>query len=82
MRRTKRLIVWATPDEAMSFQAAADADDRTLSDFLRLAAKRVAAKQEYVPVLSDKWAEKVRHETAAAIERESGKPHRVIPGKS
>lgn len=43
MRRSEKLVCWVEPDLRRAIEAAADADERSVSDWLRLAAKRVAA---------------------------------------
>jgi hypothetical protein len=72
-RRTEKLVAWVEPDLARQVQAAAQADDRSVSDWLRLAVKRVAADMPVV-VKSDQF----RSITDAA--HKVGKPRsRIIP---
>jgi hypothetical protein len=74
--RTERLQLKCSSAERRLFEAAADADERTLSDWLRLAAKKAASGRG--DLRSDAWSEKVRHETPAAIARDSRRGNRTV----
>ncbi len=74
--RTERLLVHVTAEERRLFESAADADERSLSDWLRITAKRVASGR---PVQSNEWSGRIRHETQKAIARDSRRGNRSLP---
>jgi uncharacterized protein (DUF1778 family) len=67
-KRTEKIICWVEPELRRVIEAAAQADERTVSDWLRLAAKRAASGEEYTQVMSDHRAERVREGTARALD--------------
>lgn len=74
--RTERLQLKCSTAERRLFEAAADADERSLSDWLRLAAKKVASGRG--DLQSNDWTGKVRNETQAAIARDSRRGNRTL----
>ena len=49
MSRSEKLVCWVEPELRRTIEAAAHADERSVSDWLRLAAKRIAAATPVMP---------------------------------
>jgi hypothetical protein len=80
MSRSEKIVFFVEPDLKRAIEAAADADERTVSDFVRLSLKRTVTRSNNVQA-SDYWSEKIRNETEKAIARNSSKRNRAFPAE-
>ena len=62
-RRSEKMITWVEPDLKRAVEAAASADERTVSDWLRLVVRRITANNPAKPPLE--MERKITHATRA-----------------